>query len=163
MRMLRLEFERRQVVQAHMWADRVVVSAPGLDDDSGFGAIAKPLDAETFIAEFAVKGLIGTVLPRLARIDDGGIDLIVGEPLQDCMANEFWSAIRAQECRCTMAAYQAGQNIDDPRGTNTPGDIDLQAFMGKFIDHGQTFELLAVGTGVEDEIVGPDMIGSQRC
>lgn len=34
--MLRFEFERRRVVQAHMGSDSVVVPAPSLDDDLGF-------------------------------------------------------------------------------------------------------------------------------
>ena len=161
--MLRLEFKRRQVVQAHVRSDGVVMPAPSLDDDPGFGAIAEPLDAQAFITEFAIEGFIGTVLPRLAGVDDGRVDAIIGKPFQDGVAHELWPAIRSQISRGPMVTDQAGKNLDDPRRTNTASDINLQAFVSEFIHDGQAFELLAVGTSIKDEIVGPDMVGSQRC
>lgn len=39
----------------------------------------------------------------------------------------------------------------------------IQALRDEFIDDGQALKLLAVGAGVEDKIVGPDMMRSQRC
>ena len=36
----------------------VVVQAPGLDDDGGLSAAAKPLQVQAFIAQFAVEGLL---------------------------------------------------------------------------------------------------------
>jgi len=52
--MLRFEFNGRQVVQDHVRSDGVVMPAPSVNDDSGFGAIAKPLDAKAFIVEFPI-------------------------------------------------------------------------------------------------------------
>ena len=69
--MLRLEFMGCQVVQAHVRPDGVVMSAPSLNDDPGFGAIAKPFDAQTFVAEFPIERFVGAILPRLAKVDDG--------------------------------------------------------------------------------------------
>ena len=40
-----------------------------------------------------------------------------------------------------------------------PGNVDSQALMGEFVDDRQAFDLLPVGTGIEDEVVGPDVIG----
>lgn len=39
------------------------------------------------------------------------------------------------------------------------GDIDGEALMGEFIDQGQAFQLLPIGAGIEDEVVGLDMVG----
>ena len=71
--MLQLELQRRQVVQARVRSGRVVVPAPRLDDDQGFGAIAKPFDAQAFIAEFSFERFVGTLLTRtLGRRPLGG-------------------------------------------------------------------------------------------
>ena len=74
--MLRLELKGRQVVQAHMRSNGVVMLSPGFDDDLGLGTSAEPLETQAFIAEFAVEGFGGTVLPGLARIDQRGIDAV---------------------------------------------------------------------------------------
>jgi hypothetical protein len=50
-----------------------------------------------FVAEFAVEALVGAVLPRFARIDQGSGDLGLGRGSQDPLANEFRAVIRAQE------------------------------------------------------------------
>lgn len=42
----------------------VLVPPPVLDDDLRIDAIAKPLHRQTIIAELAVEGLVGTVLPN---------------------------------------------------------------------------------------------------
>jgi hypothetical protein len=79
--MVLLEFVRGQVGNAGVRALRVVVLAPCLDDDLGFASGTEPLDAQTFIAELAVEGLVGAILPRLAGIDDGGLDASVAQSL----------------------------------------------------------------------------------
>ena len=73
--MVLLEFVRGQVADAGVRAHPVVVLAPHLDDDLGFASGTEPLDAQTFIAELAVEGFVRAILPRLARIDDGGDDV----------------------------------------------------------------------------------------
>lgn len=49
-----------------MWADGVVVDAPGFDDHLGFGPSAEPLQAEAFVAELAVDGMDGPCTPSPA-------------------------------------------------------------------------------------------------
>jgi hypothetical protein len=61
-----------------------------------------------------------------------------------------------------VKADQLGKHLDDSAGTDAAGDIDSQAFARKLVDHRQAFELLAIGAGVEDEIVCPDLICRQR-
>ena len=87
--MLLLEFGRGQVIQALMGTHRVVVLAPRLDDDAGFAAAAKPLETQTLVAELPVKRFVRPVLPRLARVDQSGVDAILGEPFQNCLADEL--------------------------------------------------------------------------
>lgn len=156
--MLRLELQGRQVVQAHMRPDGVVILPPSLDDDLGLSAGAEPLDAQALIAELAVEGFARAVLPRLAGVDQGGIDAVLCQPPEDGRADELGAIIGSQERRCAMQRDQASKDIDDAAGADAAGDIDSQALMGEFIDDRQALELLAVGAGIEDEVVGPDMI-----
>lgn len=109
--MLRLELDRRQVVQAHMGTDGVVILSPGLDQDLGLGTGAEPFDAQAFVAELAVEGLVGTVLPRLARLVKGRVDAVVGHPLQERATDELRAVVGAQVGRRTMQADQAGKNV----------------------------------------------------
>ena len=86
LRMVLLEFVRGQVVEARVRAHRVVMLAPGLDDDLGLAPRAEPLDAQALVTEFAVERFVGAVLPRLSGVDERGFDARVGNPFEDGMA-----------------------------------------------------------------------------
>ena len=141
-----------------MWTHRVEVAPPRFDDDLGLAAGAKPFDAQTFVTELAVERFIRTVLPRLAGVNDRGFDVRIGEPLQDGMAYEFRTAVRAQIGRRAVRAHQTRQHVNHSARTDAPGYVDRQALVGEFVDHGQTLELLAVGAVIEYEVVRPDVV-----
>ena len=82
----------------------------------------------------------------------------MGEPLEDRQADELRSVVRAQEERSAVLADEAREHLDQPLGADGACDVDGQALPGELVDDGQAFELLAVGTGVEDEVVGPDEV-----
>ena len=67
----------------------IVMAPPDFDEDARFGAAAKPFHAQALVAELAVEALVVAVLPRLAGIDQGGVDLRFGEPFQDRLAHEL--------------------------------------------------------------------------
>lgn len=156
--MLLLELEGRQVVQSAVRPDGVEVTAPSFDDDLCFGARAEPLDAQALVAELAVEAFVVGVLPGLARIDQGRADAAMGEPLEDCQADELRSVVRAQEERSAVLADEASEHLDQPLGADVACHVDGQALPGELVDDGQAFELLAIGTRVEDEVVGPDEV-----
>lgn len=62
-----------------------------------------------------------------------------------------------------MLADQPAQHIDDPCGADRAGHVDGQVLAGVFVDDRQAFELLGVGTGIEDEIIGPDLVARAGC
>lgn len=57
-----------------------------------------------------------------------------------------------------MLAEQSAQHVDDPRRSNRAGYIDREALPGVLVDDRQALEFLTIGTGVEDEIIGPDLV-----
>lgn len=156
--MLLLELERGQVRDARMRSHRVVVLPPDFDDRLGFAPGAEPLEAQALIAEAAVERFVGTVLPWLARINQRRLDVRRGQPLQDGVAYELGAVVGSKEQRRTVATHEPGQHLDYARGADAAGDVDCQALVGELVDHRQTLELLAVGAGVEYEIVGPDLV-----
>ena len=91
-----------------------------------------------------------------------GLDARFGEPLQDRVAHELRTVVRAQEGRRAVRADQARQHVDHSARADAAGHVDRQALVGEFVDHRQTLELLAVGAGIEHEVVGPDVIGGPR-
>jgi hypothetical protein len=158
--MVLLEFERGQVVETRVRADGVVVLAPGFDKHLRLAPGAKPLDAETLVAEAPVERLVGAVLPRFTRVDDRGLDVRVGEPLEDSAADELRSAIGAQVGGRAVDAHEPSEDSDNAAGPDTASNVESQTFMGELVDDRKALQLLAVGAGVEYEVVRPDVIGS---
>ncbi len=81
------------------------------------------------------------------------------EPLQG------QTLVRAQVARRPVSADELGQGPDHPLGTDGACHVDRQAFPGELVDDGQAFDLLAIGAGIEDEVVGPHEVrvgGRQR-
>ena len=72
-----------------MRPDLVVMSSPNLDQNLSLLAAAEPLEAEAFVSELVVETLVTSVLPRLARIDGGSLDVSLAEPLENGLGDEF--------------------------------------------------------------------------
>jgi len=53
-----------------MWALRVVLTAPALDEDLGFVQRIEEFPVQQLIPQLPVKGLDIPVLPRTARLDE---------------------------------------------------------------------------------------------
>ena len=66
---LLLELEGRAITKARAWPIAVVILSPLFDEDSSFDTISEPFEVQTFVSEFPVEALVGTILPRFARID----------------------------------------------------------------------------------------------
>ena len=82
-----------------MRANVVVVLAPSLDYHDRLPARAEPLDAQAFIAQFAVETLVRAVLSGLPRIDERGLNVVLDDPLQYRLADEFGAIVEAQKRR----------------------------------------------------------------
>ena len=140
----------------------IVVTTPGFDDDAGFVAAPEPFERQTLVTELAVEALVVGVLPGFARVDVRGVDSLLAKPIEDCMADELGTVIGAQEPRRTVLGDQTREHLDHAPGAYGAGNVDRQALAGELIDHRQTLDLLAARAGVEHEVVGPDVIGTER-
>jgi hypothetical protein len=110
------ELVRHAVAEARMWAHRIVMLPPTLDDDLCLGA-------EPFVAKIAVEGLSDAILPGLASFDhrstsytqrsnsvfdasSGPLSLCSkpGAPLAEQARQHFDDAWRTQTARCGSAS-----------------------------------------------------------
>ena len=138
------------------------MTSPAIDDDRGLASGTEPLHAKAFVAELPIERLIGAVLPRLARIDQGGFDIGVRQSLENGMTDELRPVIGSQISRGAVEANHVDQDLDDTRRADAAGGVDRQALVGELINDSEALELLTVGARVEDEVVGPDMVGRTR-
>ena len=65
-----------------MGSDLVVALPPVFDCDLRIDSVLEPLHSETLVSELPVEALVGSVLPGLSRVDGGGLDSRLAQPLQ---------------------------------------------------------------------------------
>ena len=111
-----------------MRAYLVLVPTPGLDENLDFGSAPEPLQA--LVAELIVEALVGGILPRLARVDGGGVDVRLVQPLDDGPGEELRAVVRADVPRGTVDADEARYHVDDTPRANAAGHLDGEAFRG---------------------------------
>ena len=85
-----------------MRSDLVVMPTPCFDGDFRIDSVSEPLHRKTFVAELTVERFGGSVLPRLARFHERGVDVFLGEPSEDRFGDELWAVIRPKCFGCTM-------------------------------------------------------------
>ena len=87
-----------------------------------------------------------------------GIDARVDNPLQDRLGYKLRAVVATQIARCTVDADHSRKHVDDTRAANGARHINRQALPGVFIDEREALELLTIGAGIEDKVIGPDVI-----
>jgi hypothetical protein len=130
-----------------MRADLVVVPPPLGDAHSRFDPVPKPLQAEILVPKLPVEGFIGSILPRLAGVNQRRFDLRGVEPAQDGGGDELRPVVRAQVRRRAVHADELGQDLDDARGPEAPGDVDRQALARDNRGYCAARPRMAVSTG----------------
>jgi hypothetical protein len=114
-----------------MGPDGAALRAPPLHKVARLKAAARPVQAEACVPEAAFDRSVGSVLPRLARLDQRRADPVLDQPPQKRLTDEYRSAVGAQMRRGAVHAAKAGQHIDHPSQTNRAGDVDRGALVGE--------------------------------
>src|SRR5690348_229956 len=136
----------------------VEVLPPRFDHHLRLCSRTEPLDAEAFVAEFAVEAFADAILPGLAGVDQGGADAVLGDPLQQRTRHELGAVVGTQEGWRTALADHSRQDLDHPAGADAGTDIDRETLAGELVRQGQALQSLTVGTVVEHEVVAPDLV-----
>jgi len=141
-----------------VWALRVVVPSPLLNDDPGFIEAVEDLSVQELIAEPGIEALTVSVLPRRPRFDVGGLGTDSLDPLPDRIRDELRSVIRSYVGRNTPDDEQVGQGINHLRRVELPLHPDRQAFAAELIDDVQRSVGSPVFCSVMHEVIRPDMV-----
>jgi hypothetical protein len=160
--LLLFEFVRCEVAQARVGPHSVVVASPRLDEDGSFGPSTKPLETEALVSKLAVEALVHPILPRLSRSNVRGVDVGRGEPAVHSSRKELRAIVGTQVLRSAMETDEPREDVDDASGADAAGDVDGEAFPRPLVHDGEALQLLAIGAGVEDEVVGPDVVSPTR-
>jgi hypothetical protein len=145
-----------------MRPDFLVLASPLLDAHARFGTVPEPVHVEALIAKLPVEAVVGGVLSGLSRGDKGALDAGATEPAEHGKREELRTVVRAQGLRRATRSDEPVEHFDDAGRANAPADIDGERFVGPLVDHGEALELLPVRARIEDEVVGPDLIGTDR-
>lgn len=145
-----------------MRSDGVVLSAPLLDDHSGFLQAVEDLLIEALVPEFAIEGLTITVLPWTAGLDVQRLRSQPGEPLTDDPGRHLCSIVRTDVFRDALGEHHIGQCFDDAEAIDAASNPDVQALASKLVDQGQQPDPATVVGLCLDKIVAPDMIAVGR-
>ena len=153
------ELIRRQVAQRAVQVLAVVLDPPRLDQRASVRQAPELLHVETLVAQTGVERLAVAVLPGLAGFDveGGGADLC--EPLGQFEGDELRPVIGAHHRRPAVGEEQPLEFLHDARRGQRAADGRGQGLASVLIDHRQHLEHTSAGGGVEDEVVGPDVVG----
>src|SRR6476620_11180259 len=111
--------------------------APSLDADLRVGAIAEPLQREMLVAQLAVEGFVGAVLPRLSGVDERRLDLGALEPSENRPRHELGSVVGTEVAQRPVDTDELHQHFDDPSAPNAAGDIDRETLARELVDDRQ--------------------------
>ena len=141
-----------------MRPDGVVMLAPTLDQDPGFGQGVEDLAVEHLVPEFSVEALVVTVLPWAARFDEQCLHANPRQPFPHRDGGELTAIVRTDVIRWAMPGEQVCQNMQDIVMPQAARNLDRQALAGKLINHGEHADRSAVMRAVLYEVVGPHMV-----
>ena len=136
----------------------IILPPPLFNHDLGFSSMPKPFQVETFVTQFPVEAFVRPILPGLACLDIHRLNSLVCEPTLDRLRHKLWPIITPDECRRAMLPDEPLDHLDHPRRRDPTLHFHRQAFARPFVNDRQNFQLLTVGAGIMDKIVGPDMI-----
>lgn len=114
------------------------------------------------VAELAAEAFLAAILPRLAWIDQCGIDACLVQPLEHGATDELGSVVGSQVARCAVNADQATEHLAHTAGADAALNVDLQALARPLVDDGQALQLLAIGAGIDHKVIGPHLVRPRR-
>ena len=136
----------------------VVEVPPSLDDHAGLPHVVESLAVQALVAELAVEALDVAVLPRSARRDERGTNILVPQPAHHGPGRELGTVVAAQVLGLAVELHEPRQREDHVMRPDPAADFDRQALPRVLIEHAQQLDRGAVGQPIMHEVVGPDRV-----
>ena len=145
-----------------MGPEVVVLQAPLLNEDLRLEERVEALPVEALISQLAVEGLDVAVLPGAAGLDEERPHPDPLQPAAHRPGGELGAVVAADVGGNATAHEELGETGEHLGGGQTAGDDDGEALARVLIDDGQELEDTAVSGALEEEVVGPDVVGTLR-
>ena len=111
----------------------VVVAPPGFEENLGFLEGVEDLPVQELVAQPRVEALDVAILPRRARLDEGGPGPDRGDPSPDRFGDELRAVVGPNVGRDAAQDEEVGQDIDDLGREKLPANPDRQALTGELV------------------------------
>ena len=131
---------------------------PSLVDHAGLPHVVEPLAVQALVAELAVEALDVAVLPRSARRDKRGTNILGPPPSHHGPGREPGTVVAAKVLWLAVELHEPREREDHVLRSDPAADFDRQAFTRVLIEHAQQFDRGAVGQPIVHEVVGPDRV-----
>ena len=102
-----------------MWSNLVVLTPERLDKNFRIHSVLEPVHRQTFIAKLAIKRFIQAILPRLARVNAGSVDLCLTKPSQHRSGHELRSVVHLEQRLAAIASRNILRVLTHHRRTMT--------------------------------------------
>ena len=149
-----------ELVEPTVQPEVVVLEAPLLDEYLRLEQRVEALTVEALVPELAVKRLDVAILPGAARLDEERLHGHALEPVRHGLGGELGAVVRADvggNSAPHEALGEAGALLD---GGEPSGNDDCEALARVLIDDHEELQRSPIGSALEDEVVGADVIGS---
>ena len=118
----------------------------------------EPLAIKALAAQLVMEAFKETVLPGLARLDEGRANVGITEPLHDRCSGELRAVVAADVIRHSPPHEQVAQPLQHVLAGQLPRYVDRETLPRELIHDRKHPERPTVCRPVHDEVVGPDVI-----
>jgi hypothetical protein len=130
---------------------------------SCFEQVTEDFSAEEFVPEGSIEAFDVAVFPGSTGRDEPSLDVEVSQVAPDCISDELRPVVAPDKGRRSALDDQPIQDVDEVgRGRRTrPSravNFEGETFTGVLIDDRHPLEPPAIGGGVEEKVVAPNMV-----
>jgi len=143
-------------------AHEIVFIPKVLDDHTGLGERPELLPVEALVAEAAVEGFDEAILPRAARIDVDGLDLVLGQPALEFLGNKLRAVVGADVFGGAVQGDGAADQLNDIGRSQCPVGPKHVALPGVLVEDREHPDGAAPYGCVGDKVPGPHVVAVGR-
>ena len=169
--LVKVDFYWGFVVDAAVRSERVIGLLEVRNTDFGIEQINEPFSIETclrftrvsshaprYIPEATVEAFDKRILPRAARLNVYGIDLVSFQPTLDGLSDQLRAVVAADTFRCAQTTNGLFQCLDNILGRERTPGFQYDAITAVFVYDAQDTDASTILSHVMNKIPTPDII-----
>ena len=149
-----------ELVEPTVQPEVVVLEAPLLDEYLRLEQRVEALTLEALVPELAVKRLDVAILPGAARLDEERLHGHALEPVTHGLGGELGPLSERMWAGTARRTKSSARQASTSMKVRPSGNDDGEALARVLIDDHEELQRSPIGSALEDEVVGADVIGS---